>query len=50
VSVKQQLDETTCQEHVQMRLVLCNIKELFVECHEKQLAVSIGFSKYAELC
>jgi hypothetical protein len=49
VSLKQQLEETMHQKHVQKRLVLCNIQELYVAFCEKYPVVSTGFSKFAEL-
>jgi hypothetical protein len=49
MSVKQQHKETTHWEHGQKRLVLCNLKELYVAFCEKHPSVSIGFSKLSEL-
>lgn len=37
------------RRHIQKRLVLCNLKELYQNFKDKHPSLKIGFSKFAEL-
>jgi hypothetical protein len=50
MSLKQQHEETTYWEHRQRRLVLYDLKKLYMTFCKKHANVSIGFYKLAKLC